>query len=340
MMINQRLFDHYGIDTTKDMGIKTNCPRPFDTLLIDKQGSCYACECQSWFPQSIGNLQVHSIDQILNSEIVTQLRSSILDGTYRYCNNKHCAWLLDRKNPPPWRTEVPTASIKNLRLAIDDSCNLRCPSCRTSLIYHKSGSRFELGIKLANIINTWLQTHQTPVRVHIGSDGDPFASHVYRHFMKNTPERPHINYSILTNALMLKEFHHHVPHIMRNLKELGVSIDGASKSTYERTRVGGKWEKIVENLEFVSRLKQTHRFDFLIHFVVQKNNYHEMPAIAELGRKYGADKVCLNRLTDWQTYEDFSAHDVVHHAHPEHKKFLKIFSDIKTNDNFLEYATL
>ncbi len=42
-MINKRLFDHYGIDTNKDLKIKSVCGRPYDTVLIDKQGSCYAC---------------------------------------------------------------------------------------------------------------------------------------------------------------------------------------------------------------------------------------------------------------------------------------------------------
>ena len=66
-MINQRLFDHYGIDTNKDLGIETRCPRPFDTVLVDKQGSCYACECTAWLPQSIGNLQIQPLAEILGS---------------------------------------------------------------------------------------------------------------------------------------------------------------------------------------------------------------------------------------------------------------------------------
>ena len=40
-MINKRLFEHYGIDTNKDLNIRKRCPRPFDTVLIDKQGSLH-----------------------------------------------------------------------------------------------------------------------------------------------------------------------------------------------------------------------------------------------------------------------------------------------------------
>jgi len=234
-MINPRLFDHYGIDITKDLGIAGRCPRPFDTVLIDKQGSCYACECQSWLPQSIGNLQVQALGDILKSKMADHLRDSILDGTYRYCNEHQCSYIKANAvlHGRPDR-------IQHLRLAIDDSCNLRCPSCRKRLVFHKQGSAYDLGIRLADRINDWLREYQHPIQVHIGSDGDPFASHVYRHFMDQTPERDNIKYSILTNALMFKEFAPRVPYVINNLNELGVSIDGASKDTYEKLRLGGK----------------------------------------------------------------------------------------------------
>ena len=339
-MINQRLFDHYGIDTNKDLKMQLKCPRPFDTVLIDKMGSCYACECTAWLPQSIGNLQIQSMEDILQSQKRTHLQSSIADGTYRYCNNKQCSWLLDKESPFEWKAEVPQSKIEHLRLAIDDSCNLRCPSCRKGLIFHKEGSAYTLGIKLADKVNEWLYNYKHPLRVHIGSDGDPFASHVYRHFMEQTPERDNIKYSILTNALMFKEFHTRVPYVVSNLKELGVSIDGASKDTYEKLRLGGKWDKINENLECISKLKEKHNFRFVMHFVVQKENYHEMEDIIELGRQYGADRVWLNRITDWQTLNYFDQHDVVNPSHPEHQQFQEAFGKIKTADRFVGYPTL
>ena len=82
-MFNSRLFDWYGIDTKKDLKINTFCTRPFDTVLIDKQGSCFACECAAWLPQSIGNLQVKTLAEILGSDVRKHLQASILDGSYR-----------------------------------------------------------------------------------------------------------------------------------------------------------------------------------------------------------------------------------------------------------------
>ena len=320
-MINQRLFQHYGIDTKKDLGISKVCSRPFDTVLVDKQGSCYACECTSWLPQSIGNLQIKSLDDIIGGNMHRQMQDSITDGTYRYCNEHQCPYIrggdmMDHK----------ADHIKHIRLAIDDSCNLRCPSCRKGLIFHKEGSAYNLGIRLADKINDWLHSYEHPIQVHIGSDGDPFASHVYRHFMEQTPERDNIKYSILTNGLMFKDFHDRVPHVINGLKKLAVSIDGATQGTYEKLRLGGKWDKLIENIESMSASKATHGFGFDWHMVVQNHNWKEMPDMLRLARKHNADKVYFNRIQDWNTGLDFSQQMI-----QNNKEFLQLVSEIKSD---------
>jgi wyosine [tRNA(Phe)-imidazoG37] synthetase (radical SAM superfamily) len=335
-MINQRLFDHYGIDTTKNLKIKNRCPRPYDTILVDKQGSCYACECTSWLPQSVGNLQLKSLDEIINSKMQQHLQSSIADSTYRFCNEHQCSYIkagtVLHDHPE---------HIQHLRLAIDDSCNLQCPSCRKGMIFHKEGSAYNLRIKLADKINSWLARYEHPIQVHIGSDGDPFASHVYRHFMEHTPKRDNIKYSILTNGLMFKEFNRKIPHVIDNLHELGVSIDGASKDTYEKLRMGGKWDKINENLEYISELKHKHQFRFTLYFVVQKDNYHEMEDIVSLGEKYNADRVWLSRIQDWNTWGNFSEHNIFDNDHPLHKNYTKSLNRlIAMKSSLVEEATL
>ncbi len=335
-MINHRLFDHYGIDTHKDLKVAKRCPRPFDTVLIDKQGSCYACERTSWLPQSIGNLQIKSLEEIIGGGTHQHLQGSISDGTYRYCNEHQCSYIKSGGflHGRPDR-------IQHLRLAIDDSCNLRCPSCRKGLIFHKEGSAYKLGIRLADKINDWLYHYDHPMQVHIGSDGDPFASHVYRHFMDQTPERDNIKYSILTNALMLKDFAPRVPYVIRNLNELGVSIDGATKDTYEKLRLGGRWEKINENLQYISELKDKHGFRFIMHYVVQKDNYHEMEDIVMLGEKYNADRVWFSRIQDWNTWGNFSEHNIFDEQHPQHGDYRTHLDKlVKRDSKIVEQSTL
>jgi len=159
--------------------------------------------------------------------------------------------------------------------------------------------------------------------------------------MEQTPRSDNIKYSLLTNGLMFKEFHHRIPYVIKNLKELGVSIDGASKETYEKLRLGGKWEKILEALQFMAEQKQKHSFRFILHFVVQKDNYHEMENIIELGEQYGADRVWLNKIEDWGTADNFQSQDIW--DKPDYKEQLsKVLQHIRkrNNDRFIECPTL
>tara|TARA_Y100000592_G_scaffold5599_1_gene8064 strand:- start:5388 stop:6386 length:999 start_codon:yes stop_codon:yes gene_type:complete len=305
-MINQRLFDHYGIDTAKDLAIPTTCARPYDTLLIDSWGSCFVCECQSWLPQSVGNLHRNSIPEILNSAMAKEIRTSVSDGTYRYCNNHQCMYLKKGDINPVTQGRA----LQNLRLAIDNSCNLSCPSCRQSQIFLKSGKMFDMRMRLVDKVIQFLEQRSDPLKIHIGSDGDPFASLIYRRFMRNVPDLDNLSYSFQTNGLLVKQMYPRVQNIFEKLHTLNISIDGASKDTYETLRRGGSWKKINENLRFIGGLKLKHGFKLKLHMVVQASNWHEMMDMCELGTSIGADEVVLNKIENWQTYGDFDKHRV------------------------------
>jgi len=343
-VINSRLFDWYGIDTNKNLGLKTFCPRPFDTVLIDKNGSCFACECTSWLPQSVGNLNLQSLDDILKSPMRDQLQHSISNGSYRYCNNKQCSYLLDNR-PVGWPTAPISSQIKNIRLAIDDSCNLSCPSCRINKVFVKSGKLLEQRMQLAKRIIEYINIQDNPIILHIGSDGDPFASLVYRYFIKQTKNFPHIRFSVQTNGLLVKKMFQRHEDMFKKLDVLNVSIDGSSLETYERLRRGGSFEKIIENLEFIKEIKLKLNFKFIIHFVVQAENYQEMPDIIELAKKYSADHVWLNKITNWNTFTNFEEKNIMSPAHAKHQEYKVVLDAVRAKiktypKKFIEIPTL
>ena len=311
-MINKRLFEQYGIDTEKNLNLGVRCPRPFDTVLIDKNGSVYACECTSWLPQSIGNLQVKPLDELFESATAGELRDSISDGSYRYCNNKQCSYLKDTEiltRRSAWN-RPPQTLIRHIRLAMDESCNLRCPSCRVDPILHTSGLQFDMRKKLVDKVLDYIDKRikkKNSLRVHIGSDGDPFASLVYRHFMKKMADydSEYLEYTMQTNGLLVKQLSNRIPHIFKRMSILAVSIDGATKDTYEKLRLGGSWEKINQNLRHIQELSHHYDFVFQLHMVVQADNWKEVPLMADLARSVDAE-VIFNPIEDWQTFGDFS----------------------------------
>ena len=79
----------------------------------------------------------------------------------------------------------------------------------------------------------------------------------------------------------------------------------------------------------MANLKQKHGFRFILHFVVQKGNYHEMNAIIDLGKKYDADRVWLNKIENWNTFNDFNKENIINPAHPEHAEYIKELDSVK-----------
>ena len=136
---------------------------------------------------------------------------------------------------------------------------------------------------------------------------------------------------MLTNGILLPEFYERIPHVLANLHSLGVSIDGASKETYEKLRLGRRWEKVTSALEFIGQLKNKYKFEFNLQFVVQNKNYHEMIKIAELGKSYNADKIYLNKLENWNTFSNWEEHNIFSKDHPNH-------ADYKNKLNELLYS--
>jgi MoaA/NifB/PqqE/SkfB family radical SAM enzyme len=81
----------------------------------------------------------------------------------------------------------------------------------------------------------------------------------------------------------------------QKLIELGVnciwiSMDGATKETYEKIKVGCNFEKAVNNIKMLLNLKRKLHSPFpmlCFRFVVNRLNYQEMPKMVELVHSFG-----------------------------------------------------
>jgi MoaA/NifB/PqqE/SkfB family radical SAM enzyme len=198
---------------------------------------------------------------------------------------------------------------------------------------------------MADTVLEYLQSQSHPIHVHIGSDGDPFASLVYRHFMRRAENMSHLSFSIQTNGLLIKQMHHRIKNIFSRLQTLNVSIDGATKHTYELLRQGGSHEKILDNLACIKEIKKQYGFEFILHVVVQKDNYHEMAQMVDLAEQYGADRIWFNRITNWNTHANFAELDVADENNADHPQYLEMRSKIKHraagyDQRFIEMPTL
>ncbi len=225
-----------------------------------------------------------------------------------------------------FKKQIPQSKIKSIRLAIDDSCNLRCPSCRNKKIFEKSGSKFDSRIGLADKIIDYISGSKETIDVHLGSDGDPFASLVYRYFIRKTKNFDNIRYSVQTNGLLLKKMYDKNKTMFDKLETLNLSIDGASAATYENLRLGGNFENIIDNLEFIK--KNSKKFLLILHVVLQKKNFKEIFLFIDLAKQYNFDRIYFNKIENWNTNLNYAEENIFDPSHSDHQELQDYINQI------------
>lgn len=323
------------------------CSKPFSYLEVSAvgmpRGNAKVC---CWVPTILGNFQTESFDAVWNSDNAQAIRRSILDGSFDHCNKSACAFLESASGPVSRVDEVTDLDMraaidgnltvlpwgpKELNAAFDRSCNLSCPSCRTEKIIETEHEAEILSIQ-ARLSSGVLKNVR---KLFITGSGDPFGSPYFYRWLRRMKradmpglEAIHLH----TNAqLWTPRAWQHIPAEIRELiRTCGISIDAATAETYAVNRRGGQFERLLENLAFISELRRDGVLDTVhISMVVQANNFREMPDFVRLGKRFGFDMVYFGNLRNWGTFtsDEYRARAVHLPGHAEHDAFLEVLRD-------------
>ena len=326
------------------------CMTPFTyTEVFDNQQRL--C-CNNWLTEDNNIMLTDSIKDNYYSDKANDIRESILDGSYSRCSETHCPKLAGLKNnvQPEDFIERTPENIKKTReetrismvnFCFDRSCNLACPSCRVEFINVHGKEREEVEEKMRQVDE---EINEEVESLYLSGTADPFFSNSYRKFLMNLdpsryPKLRHIH--IHTNGnLWTEQFWGKLHKIHHLIKTSEISIDAATKSTYDVVRRGGDWDKLMENLKFIVALPQMKNFYFSM--VVSDDNYKEMFDFHKLLKgifdKHAPNAdwaVFYNKLTDWGTYssEVFKAKAVFEPEHELYGDFLNELAKIKPLKN-------
>ena len=307
---------------------------PFNYLELHKNG-VYCC-CPSWLPTKLGEL--NGIEKIVNGDKLKEIQESIINGTYSFCDKNLCPYLSElihnqvavgnfvKKTDKLIQKLLTTEQTIRVNFAFDRSCNLSCPSCRVSVIM-ANGKEIELIDQTIEKITNELGYKIDCI--YLSGSADPFASKSFRKFLLNFDKSkfPKLNLiHIHTNAILLnEELWNRLEHLHKYIRTIDVSIDAASRDTYEVVRRGGDWDILLKNIEFISNIKTIGTKTF--SFVVQDNNYMEMYDFYKLisNLKHKTDYVVLfTKILNWGTFSDaeFKLKCIWDESHPEFNKFL------------------
>jgi radical SAM protein with 4Fe4S-binding SPASM domain len=111
--------------------------------------------------------------------------------------------------------------------------------------------------------------------------------------------------------------------VQSGLHTLHVSLDGASKATYEMIRVRSRFERVIRNLRRLMQAKANLR-SALPHIrlvaVVMRGNLHELPELVRLAHEEGIDTISVQHL----------CHDFGESSLPQQYRPMRAFVDDQT----------
>lgn len=306
------------------------CKIPFEYLEVHHMG-VYAC-CPTWLPTKITDSE--DVAKAWKSETLKEIQNSILDGSYSHCSVEHCpvlselvhqktvdeSYFVTKEEFKKLNTETP----KIINYSFDRSCNLSCPSCRTHLIMANGKDLEKIEYITKEIENEYGKDIEC---LYMSGTADPFASKSLRKILTTyTKEKyPKVKFVHLhTNAILFDEkMWKQMKNIRHLIGPLEISIDAATKETYEELRRGGEWDKLLNNLKFISTLNIK---DIRISMVVQDSNYLEMEDFYNMMFNIfdGKARIFFKKITNWGTFsnEEFSGKEIFNPNHPEFNMFL------------------
>jgi wyosine [tRNA(Phe)-imidazoG37] synthetase (radical SAM superfamily) len=279
--------------------IQNRCNMPSTTLSIDYMGRIFMCECDGHLPFPVGNIRDKTTyDQLLSGDIAKSLIKSVSDKKFTYCDTKNCGIQHTNKMKPVRRLDI--------NLGIDLGCNYACPSCRERIVLDNSFEFVDTRKTWVDNIYTLIQSAaDRDVTVLLGGNGEPFVSELYIYALKQLLKLDNVRFSFRTNGSKLIKHKDLFVDLKDKIDYLHFSIDAATKDTYEIVRRPGKWENLLSNLDLI----KSHEIKSTASFVVQVDNFREMPLFVEFCNSYNMIPQ-FTSLVDWGSWHNFNEHVV------------------------------
>jgi len=330
------------------------CIFPFSRVSISSNGSVWTC-CPNYFKYDyfLGNVYENSYDEIWNSDKVKRLRYSVSNGSFEYCNKKFCSLLQKPAAFPDsmikrewenvssipkhdkWQDYYLETGPLFINLACDNTCNLHCSSCRNHVVVMSKEQNKRLVEMLETFVRPALKNCLT---LKASTSGEFFAQKSLQEFYQTIKKEdyPELKLNFLTNAqLLTPEKWNKFDNLKGMINSIHVSIDAATKDTYENIRRGGKWETLLTNLSFISSLRVSNEIKNLnISFNVQKDNFTEMENFVLMASQYNVDTVLFRRLYNpggTYTAESLIDNDVFNKNNNNYENAVHILNKIKKN---------
>lgn len=233
------------------------------------------------------------LDEIYHSAYARIVKLSSLNRSYCLCNfNGTCKGYCPEGEPSSTEAWQTPKLPEYLFLSFDHSCNLCCKACRTAPYLMDVAARRRATLTVAKLLRSgWLEQVDT---VCMAGAGEIFYSPYYRQLLTTDLQRQQIE--ILSNGTLFNDSNWQLVAGKYKTIDVQISVDAATAETYRKLR-GADFDNLMKNLNMLSDLHRQKKIrKFGLNFVVQRDNFREMPAFVKLGQSLGVDHIQFQRM--------------------------------------------
>lgn len=210
---------------------------------------------------------------------------AVMSGRYRYTYSKF-ATLLGEKWPIVRQVVVGktvTAPLSYVEIHVCEPCQLSCKYCRGQL--REVPIRQEL-MQRETLLGIIEHAHSLNPSAFIrlsGTIGEPLLHPHIREAFARMKSLGGLRWGLTTNGLLLNK--EGITELLMAANYVHVSLDAGSDLTYQKLKAGrpGDFEKVLANLESLTSVKRLRGsiVEIVVSFVIQDENYFEIPAISK-----------------------------------------------------------
>ncbi len=171
-------------------------------------------------------------------------------------------------------------------------CNLQCPLCPSgngTLNRTKGYMGFDVFKKIIDDIE------KTAFIVVLWNQGEPYLNKDFSNMVKYASDR-----ELFTLVSTNGNIDYNAEEVVNSgLDSMIVSLDGTTQETYNKYRVNGKLDKVIEGVKkIVAAKKKLNRINPLLRwqFLVMKHNEHEIEKIKQLSKELEVDNLELKSV--------------------------------------------
>ncbi|MCK9555900.1 radical SAM protein [bacterium] len=189
--------------------------------------------------------------------------------------------------------ETVSSRITSAKIEVTTRCNLKCRFCDNTV-----SSRRKTDMQIHEFLQI-LEKMPFLSKISLSGVGEPFLNPNIFQFIRLAKER-HIFIGTFTNATLLSE--DKIDRLIRSdIDWLNISLDGATKETYETIRRGAVFENVISNTGMFQdkNIRNGEKIDVAVWMTLTKSNIGELPRMIPLLKSLKIKKLNIQSLHPW-----------------------------------------